>query len=607
MTGLAGLVRRRGDDRRDVESVVAMLACVGPIAAATVEQSGPAVLGIVGGKVERPTPDTVRLTWDGRLDADASSSRVPTPLDMMTRGPAALADIIGDFALAAWWPATRQLCLARDPFSTRPLFYASTPDVFWWGPSVAAVLAPGWLPVAANEGYFAEYLALAPVSLAETPVCGVHRLPPASSVVLRWEQEPVVERNWNPIVSEERAISEADATHELRRLLRQSVIARLVPAAGRPVSAQLSGGLDSSAVVGVAAHDAGARVSSYSLVFPGVPLADESPYIDAMAAHLHLPVTRVAYRKGDTIGWSMFESAVRALALPEIPTGEYMMAPLMRAAHADGHGAMLTGLGGDDWLTGSLFHVTDLVRRGQWVSAMRFAREYRTVPWLDPGGLVTLRSATLPLLPEWLKRRVRAHRTAVHDAPWLTRAFVERTQLAARRRATWDTVPPTRSHVVRESLARLWSGDLSHGREAMHRVAQDAGLELRHPFFDRRLVEFLLALPDDLRMRHGRQRYLLRQACADVLPPPVRDRQDKPVFDRVQWDALHAADPDRLLREPLQVEDRGWVVRGAAAAMWARVRHALDERRTCEDPALGALWQVLGAEALLRGLSSRGA
>lgn len=607
MTGLAGLVRRGGDHRRDVEAVVAMLACLDSRAPVDVVQSGPAVLGTLNQCVTRAAKETVLLTWDGRLDVPRSSSRVSAPLDAFTTESAHLSEIVGDFALAAWWPGTRELQLARDPFSTRPLYYASTRDVFWWGPSVAAILAPGWLPVHINEGCFAEYLAFAPVSLTETPLRDVHRVPPASSVRVLWDREPAVARFWEPAVSDERPIAEADAAHELRRLLRDAVGVRLAPRNGESVSAQLSGGLDSSAIVGVAARDHATPLPSYSIVFPGVPLADESRFIEAMGAHLQLPITRVPYAPGDRIGSSIFDSAVRALVLPEIPTGEYMMAPLLRAARGHGHGAMLTGLGGDDWLTGSLFHLTDLVRRGRLGAAVRFAREYRAVPWLDPGPWISLRSATVPLLPEWFKRRVRARRTRVDDAPWLTREFVARTSLAARRRATWDAVPATGSHVVRESLARLWSGDLSHGREAMHRVAQEAGLELRHPFFHRPLVEFLLTLPDDLRLRHGLQRYLLRRACADVLPPLVRQRQDKPVFDRVQWDALHAADPDHLLQSPLQVEERGWIVRGAPAALWSRVRHALDARATCEDPALGALWQILGAEALVRGLSSRGA
>jgi asparagine synthase (glutamine-hydrolysing) len=164
-------------------------------------------------------------------------------------------------------------------------------------------------------------------------------------------------------------------------------------------------------------------------------------------------------------------------------------------------------------------------------------------------------------------------------------------------------VPDVAHPVVRESLARLTSGDAAFVRDALDRMAVPAGLELRHPFFDRRVVEFLVALPDHFRLRHGTHRYLTRRTYADVLPDIVRTRMDKPDIDHVVLDALRAVDPDAWL-DHLEVVSRGWVDREVTKDLWRRANRSRETHHPDDVSAPLVLWQIFAVEAWLRAVFS---
>lgn len=592
-----------------------MLDALQPVAgvprhAARVLEDGPARLGILRdhqARVDENGP--VWVTWSGRLDnaADltAQAGGRPTGTDAtaigaaLSRGAAGVRACLGDFAVAGWWPADRRLLLARDALGMRPLYYAATPEVVWWASTLAGLLATGWLPPTLNEGYFAEYLADAPVTLTETPIVGACRVPAGSQLdVVRGQLR--LTQYWAPDVIDEQPISEEDACDQLRTVFRDAVAARVCTDA--PIAFQLSGGLDSSSVVAFA-HTLGVDApSTYSLIFPERPEADESVFVDAVVLRHTCRSHPIAHRPSVPVGPSVFASALIHGDLPELATGEHLFAPLLRQAFEDGHRVMLTGVGGDDYLSGSIFRTADLLRQGRVWAAARHLREYRAVWDVSRYGVV--RAALTPFVPATVARALRAWRPAA-PAPWLQEDFVTRTALPERLKAGVRRVPRTRSAVVRHSLVHLWSGDRAHLHDALTRAGRNAGLDLRQPFLDRRLVEFLIALPDDLRFRDRQPRYLLRRAFADRLPPTVAARVDKADFARLTRDGLCAADPEGTLRGPLEVVERGWVRPGQPRALWTRIQHRMAAGNHAHDPEVQVLWQILAAEASVRALSSR--
>jgi len=606
MTMVAGCVRLRGDARDDVSMVRRMLARMSTDPSVVLSSEG-AHLGIAGSPPVTHASGLV-LTWDGRLDISPNQARPDADVvadllaDARARDRDAVAGLVGDFALAAWFPRDRRLCLARDIVGLRPLYYASTPHVFWWASSLAGVLAPEWLPRDLNEGYFGEYLASAPVSLTETPVRHVWRVPQAHTLDFCDGTVRLV-RYWHPDVTVERHLSVGEAAEEFTACFQDAVRSRL--RTRTTACFQLSGGLDSSSVVGTARHLGVGAPATYSLVFPDWPAADETPFITEAETYHGCVGTHLPHEVSLVEGLSVFAPAVHAGDLPEGATGEHMMAPLMARAASDGHSAMLTGIGGDDWLTGSLFRSTDLLRQWRPLAAWRHVRDYRSILWLDSGWKSLMWHAVVPLLPEVVKAWGRSRRGPIVP-PWLRADFAARVQLSERMRAGGLRESPVSrggSYVVRESRVRLQSGDAAHVREALTRMGRRYGIELRHPFLDRRVIEFLLGLPDDLRFRHRQHRYLLRQAMGPVLPPRVRARLDKPDFNDLVVDGVRAADPATVLAGTLHVVERGWLTRATVQALWSDVQLG-----TAADPsgywAPQILWQVLGAEAAARALSS---
>lgn len=612
---IAGLVRQSGDGRHDAVVVRRMLSAMRPPADAPRHlplaiEDGPAVLGILPDDLAVVSDaGPIRLTWSGRLDnsselaasqgAGTGSTRATLLATAVARGADGIRACLGDFAFAAWMPPDRRLILARDAMGMRPLYYFATPEVFCWASTLAGLSASGWLPATLNEGYFAEYLADAPVSLTETPIAGVFRVPQGSQLELV-RGAARVSSFWILDPADERPISEGDAAEQLRTLFTAAVAARL-PAGSSPAF-QLSGGLDSSSIVGVA-HALGVSApATYSLTFPDRPEADESTFIDAVVGRHHCRQTSLAYQAPGAAGSAVFQSALDHGDLPELATGETLFAPLLQRARANGHRVMLTGVGGDDYLSGSVFRAADLVRDGRLWAAARYLRDYRAVWDISRFGVV--RATVAPFVPAWVTRAVRARRPALH-APWLQDAFIARTGLPERMKGGFYRVPKRRSAVVRASLVHLWSGDSSHLHDALLRAGRTAGLDMRQPFLDRRLVEFLITLPDDLRFRNRQPRYLLRRALGGHLPPSVATRVDKADFARLTRDGLCAADPGHTLSRPMDVVARGWVNLEYARAAWHRIQQRMAAGDHRHDPDVQMLWQILAAEASVRALSSR--
>jgi asparagine synthase (glutamine-hydrolysing) len=563
--------------------------------------------------VAGPTPVWSRdrqicVVWDGRLDnGDELGGGPGTPdaqvvAELLATNRDRLGEVIGDFTLFAWWPAELRAWLARDAIGTRPCFYASGERGLFWADTLEAVRWAAGLEPQLNEALFAEYLISAPASLDGTPVVGVHRLPPAHRLEMRPTGQTRT-RYWSIQGTEERQQQPGAAVEEFRALFTAAVRARLRHATSP--SFQLSGGLDSSSVVGVAARDGGVEhPATYSLVYPELPEADETPFIRDVETFCGARGVHHAVRARHGLGLSVFAGAVQWGDLSEIATGEFITGPMMSAASAAGHDVMFTGFGGDDWLTGSRFRMAAHLRRGDLLSAWRFANEYRSIRWLDPGALVMWRAGVLPNVPGWVKQAVRFVRGPRALPVWFRADFARRVALDDRMRAAFRRGEGIAHPVVRESVVRFLSGDSLHVRESAARAAANAGIELTHPFFDRRLVEFLVALPDDLRLRGNVHRWIQREALGDRLPPRIAARLDKPELDVLVVDALVASEPDALLAD-LRLAELGWVDRASLVDLWACGRRAPRSRDMGDWMAAFALWRVLAAEALVRGLETR--
>lgn len=464
-----------------------------------------------------------QLTADGDLVAEA----------LAAGGIRALGEAVGDFASAAWDGLEGRLWLARDAIGFRPLFYCRQGDRIWFATEMRVLTTGPARGAAPNEGLIGEVLAGQVVSAHETPLQGITRVLPAEA--LGFERAASAPRRvelWRPPTRLPPRRADADLIHEFQTRLLAVVTAAV--GTERRVSAQLSGGLDSTAVAAAATSILGAPPETYSLVYPSMPIAvdgemlDETPFVDAAARALGARSTRFDPLGPDGLTRDDF---LRVLAvhgeLPDLPVTDALNFPLFTRAAADGHRVMLTGLGGDYWLSGSLSRLPALLRRGRLVAAWRFSREARRRDTLDATPADLRAHLLTRLTPAWAKAISRPWRSANVWPAWLPDAFTSRIHLGERMRRLSARVPRVDDEVLQDSLLRLTLSEGLLTRESLFRASNDAGIDVRHPMLDRRFVEFVLTLPDDLRLRAGETRYILRRALPSLVPAAIRDRRSK--------------------------------------------------------------------------------
>jgi asparagine synthase (glutamine-hydrolysing) len=202
-----------------------------------------------------------------------------------------------------------------------------------------------------------------------------------------------------------------------------------------------------------------------------------------------------------------------------------------------------------------------------------------------------------PVLPDSVRsvmRRVRG-RT---DAPlYLTPEFVQRSGLHDRQRAPGGRQCVTRSQ--QEIYDWLGHGGLTDCNEMEDRHHAEFGIEPRHPFHDRRVIEFAFAIPEEQRWRFEQTKFVLRQAMRGLLPEDVRTRTTKGDYSSMLVEALEASGGEGCFAS-LELARRGWVRSEPLVDMYRRMRARFTRRDPLYATDTLALWSVYSVELWLR-------
>ena len=177
---------------------------------------------------------------------------------------------------------------------------------------------------------------------------------------------------------------------------------------------------------------------------------------------------------------------------------------------------------------------------------------------------------------------------------YISPSFARRTGLADRLHRT--ALDGCRANFARASLlADLEDGTFPWTRELDERSAAALGVELRHPLYDRRIVEFGLGLPDDQRWRGPRTKWIVREAMQGLLPPALGERYTKAEFSE-PWvhalEALGGADHFSNLR----IAETGWVDASRAVALYERMHRAFAAGDLEYARLATRLWSIAGVE-----------
>jgi asparagine synthase (glutamine-hydrolysing) len=423
-------------------------------------------------------------------------------------------ELNGMFAFAIWDAPKRQLFLARDPLGEKPLYYVNTGREFLFASELKALLRNGGISREIDPAALDDYLAYGYVPAPRTIYRSVSKLPAGHRLLLQGGRVDV-SRYWCPWPDTRLVLTEAEAASELMTLLADAVRLRL--RSDVPVGAFLSGGIDSSLIVALAARqNPGLRTFSVRINQLGF---DESAYARLVAERFHTDHHEIEV---DVPQLDVLPTLVRQFDEPfadasALPT-YYVTQVASRHLKV-----CLSGDGGDELFAGYSQY------RRSWVE--------------DCLDLLPLRASILGAMANVLPRRLpgvgfltrmslsgaRRHQAAVGlYYPSERRALlVPRYRAAVDDRAWLLTEAHARTDLG-ETERRMLADQLSYlPEDILVKVDRDSmknSLEVRVPFLDPRLVQFVNALPLRFKIDRVSQKRMLRRLLVDVGLPELANR-----------------------------------------------------------------------------------
>jgi asparagine synthase (glutamine-hydrolysing) len=465
--------------------------------------------------------------------------------------------LLGDFAFAINDPRNRTLFCARDHLGMRQLSYSrcESSKSIYFATDVKAVVSSGYMTFAVNEARVDDYLhGLESRSLSETFFQGVKRLPPAHYLVAD-ATHVMTKRYWSPEPQPQLQLESNEAYAEaFRKVFEEAVRCRL-RCNGR-VGAMLSGGMDSSSVVAVAAEliqSAGAaELPTFSAVAPEPTNCKETYHVHLASTMPNLQPHFIKYSDPQLLS----HLAKKFNMLDEPFDGNMsMLRGVYRTAQAAGIKVVLDGAAADIIL-GGVDPLAHLLRRGRFREAVYHARKVRLYwgPWWPQAGKSLLAAAWRAYIPRWLRRARR--RLVGRAAP-----VPARVSPSHKKKSDEAVVSDADPRSPEGRAQAMVTPILPAGRERYDRVAASYGVEPRDPFLDLRLIKLCMALPPDQLEACGWPKLILRRAMAGRVPDKVRWRRGKEHlgwrFEEAVFQAAGAYNPDHL---PLsEVADAMWL------------------------------------------------
>ncbi|MDP9341257.1 MAG: asparagine synthase (glutamine-hydrolyzing) [Actinomycetota bacterium] len=446
----------------------------------------------------------------------------------------------GMFGFALWDGRTGRLLIARDRFGIKPLYYTRIGDRVAFASEIKALLEAPWLPRIAHDDAVTEFLVHGNCDFADRTVLRhVHSLPPGHKLVVDLGRRDVaVSRYYALRVDPDGNVPDAEKLEQLRDLLERSVRDHLV--SDVPVGSCLSGGIDSSSVVGLmgkilreqpdAATSLGGRIHTFTSSYDDDPSVDERRYALPVAGAVDAETHLVFPTPQDFV--EQFPKMTYHFDMPFGTLSFYAQWCVMRAAKEAGMTVMLDGQGGDEVFGGygkfRYGYLASLLRSGR---VPTLAREAAAMVRQGDRYLLDIRNG-YRYLPSSVRRRLGVDSLLARSLrPGLAVASAATSNPATRwwanARARSGTGDGGLTAVQRLQVDDITLDTLPQLLRYEDRSSMAFSIEARVPFLDHEVVEFGLSLPDHLKISGGWSKYALRQSLQGVLPDLVRTRKTK--------------------------------------------------------------------------------
>lgn len=473
----------------------------------------------------------------------------------------------GEFAAVIFDKLRNQVVCGRDFLGRRPLFWSKIKGGILVASSVEAMRKHPDVSDLLNDANLISTIAGFRIAGARTIFRDVSAV--QGGQTLSWQKgDPEVRlfRHWTPHVREDAKGDMREGATELRRLLVDAVRERL-PSEG-PAAVTLSGGWDSSAVLGAATlmpevQSGRVDLKAVSISYPEGDPGYEDDLIRSISTALSVPVEWIPI---DRIPFFCLERDRRATRdEPFRHLYEPWNRSLSRTARSLGARVVLDGIGGDQLFQVSDIYLSDLFWSGKWV---RLLREWREKPYsLHPTffGLVVLPGAPglVSRLMRVLARRDRwPNYFDLPVPPWIRSEAVRSSQVLEIERSEYPD--PTGPRWQAEARWHWMNSFILRGFAELGRFALEEGVQLGSPLADKRVVEFALRRPLEERAKGAETKRTLREAMRGILPDEVLAPRPHRTgttdgFSHKSMLREFPAHLNTLLEAPLRLEEMGIV------------------------------------------------
>ena len=476
------------------------------------------------------------LTWDGRLDNREElitmvsrrlrehAYRCRSRLRYDEWGTACFAELMGDWALALWDQGRQRLILARDYIGVRRLFYRIVDTGVEWCTAIEPLVLTAKEKLHLDLVYLAGCFYPRP-PIETTPYQEIRGLEPARFLTFGFGGRQTSERYWsmNPH-ARIRYSSDVEYEDHFRGLFRESVRRRL--RSDRTITAELSGGIDSSSIVSMADHirkdELGPSVETLSYYDPEEPSGDERPFFSM--------VENARGRAGQHISLSDFARQTMGLAFDPLASNCFAAVPgyfakslrwdtlIREALDSAGSRVILSGLGGDELLGGVQYEAPELVECLATGRIVPFAQSLLQWSLARRKTLGSFCGDVFDLF------RAKYDPASIRSDPGDSLAWVflkpAKRSVSLGCFSEWRKLNPTKVSLerVRYSLAaQLSCTDLPLAGCA----------ERRYPYLDRNLFTFIGSIPRRQILQPTHRRHLMRRALRGIVPEGVLFRKTK--------------------------------------------------------------------------------
>lgn len=458
----------------------------------------------------------------------------------------------GMFAFAIWDEKEQELFAARDRFGEKPFFFYIDNEQFVFASEMKALWAAG-IEKKMNEKMLFNYLTLGytqnPANPQETFFTSIYKLPARNFLRYRLATHELhCETYWDVTIAPSKEIyTDQIAIERFRELFTQSVSRRL--RSDVPVGSSLSGGIDSSSVLATMTGITGSSYKTFSATFPGFA-RDESEYIAQMAKACQAenfqvqPSADSVLKNFEKIGYHQEE--------PFQSTSVWAQYSVYELAAKHQVKVLLDGQGADEILAGYFkyyhWYWQELYRGNKQLLNHEIASA-RHNGVQESWGIKNKLAACFPSYAAIYLNRRRSRSQRQHGE--LTRSFTK-----SFGESYYDTPHFDNLNGI------LYYNSFLNGLEELLRYADRNamahGVEVRLPFLQHALVEFIFSLPGRYKIRDGRTKWLLRKAMEPVVPAAILQRTDKIGFEPPQQQWMQ----DKQLQEYMHEAKRGMVKQG---------------------------------------------